>query len=79
MIPETVPVPGAVSPGRWALRDPPDPAGPPGILELRESPVTEGHQGSTVYKDLLDKRDLEAARAVKERRALRTIPPWGWE
>lgn len=76
---ETVPVPGEVSPGQSAPRDPLDPVGAPGILELRESPVMEEDQGSMVYKDLLVKRDLAVARVVKERRARRTIPLWDLE
>lgn len=72
-------MPGEVFPGRLALRDPLDPAGAPGILEQKESPVTEADQGSTVYKDLLVRQDLAAARVVKERRARRTIPLWDLE
>lgn len=76
---ETAPVPGEVFLGPSALRDPPDRAGAPGILELKESPVTEVDQGSTVYKDLPAAQDLAAARVVKERRGRRTIPLWDLE
>lgn len=73
-----MPVPGEVFPGRLALRDPLDPAGPLGFPEGRESPVMEEHQASTGCKDLLAKRDLEVALVVKERRAPRTTPLWVW-
>lgn len=75
---ETVPVPGEVFLGRLAHRDLPDPTGPLGFLDRRESPATEEDQDSTDCKDLLAKQDLKAALVVRERRAPRITPLWVW-
>lgn len=76
--PETVPVPGEVFRVRPDLRDHPDPTGALDFLEQRESPATEGHQGSTDCWDLLAKLDLAVAPGARERRAPRTTLLWVW-